>query len=169
MFAAVGPPNPFAPVASPTVDSFAWFPSVVLECPLTGRLQAGNYFLLLGLRMVVIRCIVIAAVGVLLAMVVRNHDHGAIKGMPVPMANIVYSVVVSVVVAAICKMRFKRLAGRMATPFVAGIAGSFGILSASYGPYGGILGLLVGTIVLLLPFGSISARYRAAFNLSSHA
>ncbi len=108
--------------------------------------------------MLAIRYIVIAVVIALLGIVIGQHEHGAIKGMPVPIANVLFCMFAAAVAAAICRFRFNRLAGWIATPFVAGIAGAFGILGESYGPYGGVVGLLVGIIVLALPTGSMVVR-----------
>lgn len=101
--------------------------------------------------MLAIRYMLIAAVAVLLVIIIRHHDHGGVKGMPIPVGNVLCSVFAASVAATVCKLGFNRLAGWIATPFIAGIAGALGILGEFYSPYGGVVGLLVGTMVLLLP------------------
>ena len=91
-----------------------------------------------------LRKIVLAFVIIMLAVLCALHHHGRTKGGYVPLIYVVSAVLCAVIAALIC-LRFSRTA----TPFVAGIAGAFGIIDPFSGPYGGVLGLLAGLLVLL--------------------
>ena len=80
---------------------------------------------------------------------IAQHRHGRAKGTPIPIPNVALCLVIAGVAGSVCKRYWLPIA----VPFVAGIAGAFGIFEPHSGPYGGILGLLVGCLVLLLPFG----------------
>ena len=84
-----------------------------------------------------------------------QHHHGGIKGIVIPFLNVIFCIVSASIAGFVCK----RLWIGFAVPIVAGITGVFGIAGQFYGPYGGVLGFLVGCVVLILPFG----QRRAAF------
>ncbi len=85
--------------------------------------------------------------------VCSQHQHGGMKGISVPLLTVAMITIVAAIAAAVTRFGFKSSAGNIAAPFVSGIAGVFtaGYGSSSSGPYGGILGLLVGTVVVLIP------------------
>lgn len=91
------------------------------------------------------RKIALGIVVTMLAAMMAEHHHGQIKGGDIPFAYVTCAVVCSTIAALIC-LRFSRIA----TPFVAGVAGVFSVIEPQGGPYGGIVGLLVGTAVLVL-------------------
>ena len=76
-----------------------------------------------------------------------QHEHGGAKGLAVPVPNVVSCVVVAALAAVLCKRFWLALAA----PLVSGLAGVLAIAEPRYGPYGGLLGILVGIWILLLP------------------
>ncbi|MCU0979792.1 MAG: hypothetical protein MUF25_11575, partial [Pirellulaceae bacterium] len=100
-----------------------------------------------------------------------QHEHGGAKGMAVPVPNVAACVVVAAVTAVLCR----RFWLAFAAPFVAGLAGVLAIAEPRCGPYGGLLGILVGIWILLLPvvfhFGKAAdqatpiRRFRLQFGL----
>ena len=97
-----------------------------------------------------LRCIAIIPLICGIALQIGNHHQGGMKGGALSIQNVLVCCAVAVVAAFICKRGWLWFAA----PFVAGV---FGALIS--GPYGGILGLLVGCVVTLLPFGH-RPRYR---------
>ena len=98
-----------------------------------------------------IRCAIrwLAFIGVsgLVAWLYWRHEHGGAKGMAVPVPNVAACVVAAAVAAVLCR----RFWLAFAAPLVSGLAGVFAIAEPRYGPYGGLLGILVGIWILLLP------------------
>jgi len=79
---------------------------------------------------------------------INEHHHGRAKGTPIPFSNVLLCLLSATVAGLICK----RYWIEYAVPFVAGVAGAFGIFEPLSGPYGGVLGFLVGFFILVLPF-----------------
>jgi len=79
---------------------------------------------------------------------IAQHHHGGSKGDAIPVLDVATCVAISFVAAYSCK-RFWFVT---AVPFVAGIFGSFAC-GVSGGLFGGVLGVLIGCLALLLPFG----------------
>ena len=98
----------------------------------------------------VVRWFTLLVVLAAISWIVFHHSHGGIKGIEIPVGNVASCVVSSVVGALICKRRWLGIA----VPFIAGICGALGIVGQFYSPYGGVLGLLVGCGVLVVPFGN---------------
>ena len=98
----------------------------------------------------VIRWVGITAVVVALVWLASHHEHARAKGTYVPLPNVILCVVVAAIGALLCK-RYWRTA---TCPIIGGIAGVFGIAERFAGPYGGVIGMLVGLLVMLLPWGS---------------
>ncbi len=97
----------------------------------------------------VIRGVLLVAVVTAIVQLLSNHGHGGMKGIAIPLENVFICMACACVAAFICK----RLWIGIAVPFVAGIAGVFGIAGQFYGPYGGAIGFLVGCVVFLIPVG----------------
>lgn len=87
----------------------------------------------------------------LLAFNISQHGHSGMKGTPVPLLTVTMISIVAAVVSVFMRLGWNTIAGRIACPFVAGIAGVFASGEPRYGPYGGIVGLLVGTIITFIP------------------
>lgn len=100
---------------------------------------------------VAFRLAAFAAIIVLLVYVLQQSDHGRSKGTPVPFPNLVACLVLALVAAIVTR----RCWSVIFVPFVAGIAGSFGTFDQFCGPYGAVVGLLVGSLVAVIPAGSI--------------
>jgi dolichol kinase len=98
-----------------------------------------------------LRWIGIVVATALLAFLCTKHDHGGLKGIPVPLEDVVASIIFAAIAAASIKYGLKRTAAMVAAPFVGGIAGVFASGDQFYGPFGGLVGLLVGTIIVLVP------------------
>ena len=79
-----------------------------------------------------------------IAWLIEQHHHGGMKGTALLLQNVIACVLVSFVAALICKQFWLLIAAS----FVAGVYGA-----RISGPYGGVLGLLVGSFVVLLSFG----------------
>jgi hypothetical protein len=82
---------------------------------------------------------------VALAIVCSQHATGGVKGAYIPMPNVAESILIAAIAAIAC-IRYWR---PFPAPFVAGIAGAFGILDFRFGPYGGIVGFLTGLLIAL--------------------
>jgi hypothetical protein len=95
------------------------------------------------------RSLALIGVSAVVVWLCSHHEHGGVKGRCVPIPNIVSCIVVAAAAALLCK----RFWLAFAVPFVSGVAGVFGAAGPFYGPYGGVLGFLVGLWILLLPFG----------------
>lgn len=91
----------------------------------------------------------ITVVAVALLWLCLQHGHGRAKGTYAPLPNMAASMCLAAAAAFLCKRYWLT----MAAPFIAGIAGVFGIGDPHCGPYGGVLGLLVGLLMVLLPIG----------------
>lgn len=95
------------------------------------------------------RWVAIAIAVTAIVWLVGQHEYGRSKGTAVPFPNVLFSISCACIAGFICK----RFWIGLAVPFVAGIAGAFGTADTLSGPYGGVLGFLVGYMILLLPFG----------------
>lgn len=89
----------------------------------------------------------------LLIWICAEHDEGGAKGRSIPLPNVFACIGISAIAACAC-----RLLSRIATPFVSGIAGVFGLMNVVDGPYGGVIGILVGALVALWPATNRGAR-----------
>jgi len=104
----------------------------------------------------ILRWIGVAIAVGLLAGVCSGHEHSGHKGSAVPLYNVVSSIVFSAIATLLVRILFNTTAGRISAPFVGGIAGVFGnsskdLIGKLSGPYGGVIGLLVGLIIILIP------------------
>lgn len=97
----------------------------------------------------VIRVTLVAAI----TWLIMQHVHGGTKGLPIPVFHVFLSMLSAFVAAVMCKRYWLSFA----VPFVASIAGAYGIAGPLYGPYGDVLGFLVGGLVLTLPLWSSRA------------
>ncbi len=95
---------------------------------------------------ILLRWLAIAAVLVLLLLLCLQHEHAGMKGRCVPIPNLASCILVTAEAAFLCKRYWHSLA----VPFVAGIAGVFGIAGQLYGPFGGVVGVLIGILVVLM-------------------
>ncbi len=86
-----------------------------------------------------------------LAFVCSQHHQGGMKGRPVPLLNVGQTIIMAAIVAVIVRIQWRSVAGRVAVPFLAGIAGVFASGEPRYGVYGGVVGLLVGVVVTATP------------------
>jgi hypothetical protein len=86
---------------------------------------------------------------------------GGIKGGSVSTQAVVSCLAVSAAVASILARRRKWIIA----PFVAGIAGVFATGNEFAGPYGGVLGLSVGTAVTLIAWGRLQRGASKASDL----
>ena len=101
----------------------------------------------------IIRWAAIIVVLAILAWVCSCHAHGRIKGGYVPLPNVILCILVAAVAAILCKHYWNSVTA----PFVGGLAGAFGIAESFSGPFGGVVGLLVGVLIVCLPTGRRSA------------
>jgi len=97
----------------------------------------------------IIRWSTIVVVLAALLGVCSGHEHGRIKGGYVPLPNVVSCVIVAGVAALLCKHYWNSVTA----PFVGGVAGAFGIAERFSGPFGGVIGFLMGLLIVLLPTG----------------
>jgi hypothetical protein len=74
-------------------------------------------------------------------------DHGRAKGMPMES----WRLAPLILGATVCGLLGKRFLNSVAGVFLGGIGGVFGTLDQFAGPYGGVVGLVVGAIVVALP------------------
>jgi uncharacterized membrane protein YhdT len=88
------------------------------------------------------------AVLFLIGWLIARHQQGSIKGLPIPFLNVVSCIVVATATAVICLIAWRR----SVVPFIAGLAGVFGIAGTQFAPYGGVLGFLIGCFVLQLSY-----------------
>jgi hypothetical protein len=74
-------------------------------------------------------------------------DHASAKGMPMES----WRLAPLILGATACALIGKRFLNSVAGLFLGGIGGVFGTLDEFSGPYGGVVGLVVGAIVVALP------------------
>ena len=74
-------------------------------------------------------------------------DHARLKGMPIES----WRLLPLIVVATTCALVGRRFLNAVAGVLLGGIGGVFGTLDHFAGPYGGVVGLVTGTIVVALP------------------
>lgn len=98
-------------------------------------------------KLAAVRWLAIVVVAALLVILVLNSDQGRAKGTAVPLTNLLSILVCAFVAAVLTRCCWRAFPA----PFVAGIAGSFGSLDPFCGPYGAATGLLIGSLVALLP------------------
>ena len=96
----------------------------------------------------VVRCVAAFAASAILVWLGLHHADGGLKGAYIPLPNLAVCIVVAATAGIVCTRAWSAIAA----PALAGIAGVFGIGGQLYGPFGGIVGLLVGLIVVLVPF-----------------
>jgi len=97
--------------------------------------------------MTVTRFIIVACVVPLLVYLCLQTDHARLKGMPME----AWRLIPLILTAATFAFLGKRFLNSMAGLFLGGIGGAFGTLDNFAGPYGGVVGLLVGAIVIAIP------------------
>jgi hypothetical protein len=93
-------------------------------------------------RIVVAVCLLPALVYLCL-----QTDYARLKGMPMES----WRLVPLIVAATACALLGKRFLNSVAGVFLGGIGGVFGTLDQFAGPYGGVVGLVAGAIVVALP------------------
>ena len=109
----------------------------------------------------IVRWLLLVIVAVLLVILVLNSDEGRAKGTAVPLPNLLSILVCASVAAILTRCCWRTFSA----PFVAGIAGSLGSLDQFCGPYGAVTGLLVGSLVALLPHRfRVASQSRSAEN-----
>jgi hypothetical protein len=99
----------------------------------------------------------------LLVVVCNGHDHGGAKGNAVPLFSVFSSIKFAAIATLLVLLFLNSTAGKIAAPFVGGIVGVFGIQAENQlnGPYGGVVSLLVGIIIVLVlapHIGKLSRR-----------
>jgi len=94
------------------------------------------------------RLLVMLVIAAAIFALIDQRQHGRAKGTPIPFPNVLLCLMSAGVAGLVCK----RYWIEYAVPFVAGVAGALGVFEPLSGPYGGVLGFLVGCLVLLLPF-----------------
>jgi len=93
-----------------------------------------------------LRWLGIAGVVTALAWLCLQHEHGGMKGSYVPVGSLTFCIICAAAAAMICKRHWLFLAA----PFVAGVVGAIAI-GPFASPFGGVVGLVVGFLVVLLP------------------
>ncbi len=83
----------------------------------------------------------------LLVYLCLQTDHARLKGTPMDPWRLVPLIFTAAAAAAIGKRFFNSISGL----FLGGIGGAFGTFDQFAGPYGGIVGLLLGAMVVLFP------------------
>jgi len=99
----------------------------------------------------ILRCFGAVIVTAALAFVCSQHQHGGIKGGSIPLSTLKLIIIIAAMATAITRFGFKSGAAKVAAPFVGGIAGVFATGNAMCSPFGGIVGLLVGTVIAIIP------------------
>lgn len=97
--------------------------------------------------MTVIRLVIAASLVPLLVYLCLQTDHARLKGMPME----TWRLIPLILTAAIFAVLGKRFINSVAGLFLGGIGGAFGTLDDFAGPYGGVVGLVVGDIVIAIP------------------
>lgn len=95
-----------------------------------------------ALRMVIAFCIAL-----LVAYLSLQSDHARAKGTAMDSWRLIPMLLTAATAAFIGKRFLNSISGL----FLGGIGGSIGTLDQFSGPYGGVVGLLVGAIVVILP------------------
>ncbi len=86
------------------------------------------------------------AIVALLAVVLWHRAEGRAKGTPVTWPNLIAILACATAAALLTK----QLWSPIPTPFIAALAGAFGTFDPHCVPFGVVVGLLVGTLVVLL-------------------
>jgi hypothetical protein len=89
-----------------------------------------------------VRSLAILATGAALALMCANHDVGGMKGSYIPTSEVTSCILMAAGAALLCKWLWRR----SMAPILGGIAGA-----TICGPYGGVVGMLVGLLVALMP------------------
>ena len=97
--------------------------------------------------MVMLRIVIAVCLAPALVYLCLQTDHARLKGMPMESWRLV-PLILTAAAAAISGRRFLNSVSGL---FLGGIGGAFGTLDNSATPYGGVVGLLVGAIVVVLP------------------
>ncbi|MFV1966034.1 MAG: hypothetical protein ACC628_11460 [Pirellulaceae bacterium] len=95
----------------------------------------------------VLRIVLALCVVPLLVYLCLQTEHARLKGTSMDAWRLIPLILTAAAAAGIGKRFLNSISGL----FFGGIGGLFGTLDQFAGPYGGIVGLLVGTIVVLLP------------------
>ena len=97
--------------------------------------------------MTAIRLVIGACLVPLLCYLCLQTDHARLKGTPMEP----WRLIPLILAAATFALLGKRFLNTIAGLFLGGIGGVFGTLDNLSGPYGGVVGLLVGGIVIAIP------------------
>ena len=98
-------------------------------------------------KMTATRLIIVACLVPLLVYLCLQTDHARLKGTPME----AWRLIPLILTAATFAVLGKRFLNSVAGLFLGGIGGAFGTLDNFAGPYGGVVGLLVGAIVIAIP------------------
>ncbi|TWT61522.1 hypothetical protein [Rubinisphaera italica] len=97
--------------------------------------------------MAVIRLVIAVCLVPMLVYLCLQTDHARLKGMPMENWRLIPLILTATTFAFLGKRFLNSIAGL----FLGGIGGAFGTLDNFAGPYGGVVGLLVGAIVIAIP------------------
>ena len=97
--------------------------------------------------MTVIRFVIAACLVPVLVYLCLQTDHARLKGMPMDTWRLIPLILTATTFAVLGKRFLNSIAGL----FLGGIGGAFGTSDNFAGPYGGVVGLLVGAIVIAIP------------------
>ena len=98
-------------------------------------------------RIVAVRLAIAICLVPLLVYLCLQTDHARLKGMPMD----TWRLIPLILTAAAFALIGKRFVNSIAGLFLGGIGGAFGTLDNFAGPYGGVVGLVVGAIVIAIP------------------
>jgi len=101
---------------------------------------------------VLLRVLILACVVPLLVYLCFQTGHARLKGTPMEAWRLIPLIITAVIFALLGKRFLNSISGL----FLGGIGGVVGTLDTMAGPYGGIVGLLVGAVVIANPFMLIS-------------
>ena len=103
-----------------------------------------------------VRWLGITGVAVALVCLCLHHGHSGAKGRCVPIPNMAFCILTSSVAAFLCKRYWLVFF----SPFVAGVVGGLCVGYWLDSPFGCVVGLVVGMLVMLIPFGRSEAAQR---------
>jgi hypothetical protein len=112
---------------------------------------------LLTRKALLFRWIAAFAVLAILAWAGMHHANAGLKGAYVPLWNVAVCIVAAAIAAIVCL----RAWSAVAAPAAAGITGAFLIGSDLFTSFGGVVGLLVGLVVVLVPASSLTSSNAA--------
>ena len=96
---------------------------------------------------VVVRVVIAVSLVPVIVYLCLQTGHARLKGMPMD----TWRLIPLILTAAACAFLGKRFLNSIAGLFLGGIGGAFGTMDNFAGPYGGLVGLLVGAIVVAIP------------------